>query len=77
MSKKGKINNKITGCSPIPVETFRDILEDNGYNFDRSKGGHETWEKTVKKSITIPIHGDVNGAMARRLDKEHDLGIYK
>lgn len=64
------------GLSGIPTEKFRSALKENGYNKDRSNGGHEVWEKTITKSCTIPIHGEVNGAMARRLSKEHNLGLF-
>lgn len=64
------------GLPGIPTEKFRSALKENGYNKDRSNGGHEVWEKTITKSCTIPIHGEVNGAMARRLSKEHNLGLF-
>lgn len=41
---------------------------------DRCNGGHEIWEKTITKSVSIPIHEkEINGGMARRLAKE--LGL--
>ena len=64
------------GLPPIPTEKFRSALKENGYNKDRSNGGHEVWKKTITKSCTIPIHGEVNGAMAKRLSKEHNLGLF-
>ena len=64
------------GLPPIPIEKFRSALERKGYKKDRSNGGHEVWEKTITKSCTIPIHGEVNGAMAKRLSKEHNLGLF-
>lgn len=64
------------GLAPVETERFRTALKRNGYKKDRSNGGHEVWEKTITKSCSIPIHGDVNGAMARRLNKEHNLGLF-
>lgn len=64
------------GLAPVPTEKFRTALKENGYKKDRSNGGHEIWEKTITKSCSIPIHGKVNGAMARRLNKEHHLGLF-
>lgn len=64
------------GCAPVGTDKFRKALERNGYKKDRCNGGHEVWEKTITKSCSIPIHGDVNGAMARRLNKEHNLGLF-
>ena len=60
---------------PIPYKAFTDILKANGFKYDRSKGGHEVWEKTITQSVSIPIHGDINGALARRLDKELGLNM--
>lgn len=61
----------------IPTNDFKKALEKNGYKKDRSKGGHEIWKKTITLTCSIPIHGkEINGAMARRLDKEHQLGIF-
>ena len=64
------------GLAPVSTDKFRKALEKKGYKQDRSKGGHEVWEKTITKSCSIPIHGDINGAMARRLNKEHELGLF-
>lgn len=64
------------GLSPIPTEKFRTALKRKGYKQDRTNGGHEIWKKTITKSCSIPIHGGVNGAMARRLNKQHDLGLF-
>jgi predicted RNA binding protein YcfA (HicA-like mRNA interferase family) len=58
---------------PIPYDVFTKILKVNGFRYDRSKGGHEVWEKTITDSISIPVHGDINGGIARRLIKEHNL----
>lgn len=58
----------------MPIREFCTLLKANGYYLDRVNGSHETWEKTVTDSVTIPIHGkEINGAMARRLIKEHNL----
>lgn len=46
---------------PVPYKTFTDILKANGFKHDRSKGGHEIWEKTITDSVSIPVHGDING----------------
>lgn len=64
------------GLAPVETERFRKALERNGYRKDRSKGGHEIWEKTITMSCSIPIHGDVNGALARKLNKQHSLGLF-
>lgn len=58
---------------PVPYSEFTQALKKSGFKQDRSKGGHETWER--KESVTIPIHGDINGALARRLNKEHCLNM--
>lgn len=64
------------GLAPVETEKFRKALKRNGYKKDRSKGGHEIWEKTITKSCSIPIHGDINGALARKLNKQHELGLF-
>lgn len=58
---------------PVSYKDFVKILKVNGFKYDRSKGGHEIWEKTVTYSISIPVHGDINGGIARRLIREHKL----
>lgn len=63
------------GLPSIPVDRFRTILRKNGYKKDRSNTGHEIWEKTITKSCSIPIHGEINGALARRLIKEYNLEV--
>ena len=40
---------------PIPYDVFTKILKANGFRYDRSKGGHEVWEKTITDSISIPV----------------------
>lgn len=68
----------MTRCPGVPRKIFEDALREHGYKFDRAKGGHEVWEKRITKSITIPSHtSEINGCMAKRLDKEHNLGIFK
>ena len=62
---------------PMPYKDFTDILKANGFKHDRSKGGHEVWEKTITDSISIPVHGDINGGIARRLIREHRLKEWK
>lgn len=58
----------------VPVKKFTKALEDAGYKKDRCNGGHEIWEKTVTRSVSIPIHDkEINGGMARRLARELDL----
>lgn len=58
----------------MPIKNFTEILKANGYSRDRCNGGHEIWERTITDSISIPIHGkEINGAMAKRLIKEHKL----
>ena len=58
---------------PIPYKAFTDILKANGFKHDRSKDGPEIWEKTTPDSVSIPVHGDINGGLARRLIREHGL----
>lgn len=58
---------------PMSYKDFTDILKANGFKCDHSKGGHEIWEKTITDSISIPVHGDINGVIARRLIREHRL----
>ena len=36
---------------PMPYKDITDILKANGFEHDRSKGGHEVWEKTITDSI--------------------------
>lgn len=64
------------GLAPVETEKFRTALKRNGYKKDRCNGGHEIWEKTITMSCSIPIHGDVNGALARKLNKQHSLGLF-
>ncbi len=65
-------------CPGVPRREFEDALKKHGYKFDRAKGGHEIWEKRITKSIAIPSHGsEINGCMARRLDKECNLGLFR
>ena len=63
--------------SPVKKETFEKALEKHGYKKDRSKGGHETWKKTVTKTCTIPCHGnEISAPLAKKLSKEHDLDLF-
>lgn len=65
-------------CPGYPIKKFRDALERKGFEKDRIKGGHEVWERKVTQSITIPTHDkEINGPMAKRLDKEYNLGLFK
>ena len=59
----------------VPTREFRAALKANNFRLQRSNGGHEIWEKTITQSVSIPIHGDINGALARRLDKELGLNM--
>lgn len=61
----------------VTYRTFITALKDKGFKKDRTKGGHEIWEKTITQSVCIPVHGDINGGIAKRLDKEFDLGLFK
>ena len=61
----------------VSYKEFTTALKANGFKPNRSKGGHEVWEKTITQSVSIPIHGDINGALARRLDKELKLNDCK
>ena len=65
-------------CPGYPTDKFKKALERKGFEKDRSKGGHEVWERKTTQSITIPIHDkEINGAIAKRLDKEYNLGLFK
>lgn len=60
----------------VPKKKFINALENAGYKKDRCNGGHEIWEKTVTRSVSIPIHDkEINGGMARRLAKEAGLEL--
>lgn len=61
----------------VPTRKVKKALSDNGYVKDRCNDGHEIWEKTITKSVSIPIHDkEINGAMAKRLSKEHNLKLF-
>lgn len=61
----------------VPTRKFKKALSEHGYSKDRCNNGHEIWEKTITKSVSIPIHNkEINGAMAKRLNKEHNLGLF-
>ena len=61
-----------------PTDKFISALKRKGFEKDRAKGGHEVWERKTTQSISVPIHDkEINGAMAKRLDKEFGLGLYK
>lgn len=32
----------------MPYKDFTDILKANGFKYDRSKGGHEVWERQLQ-----------------------------
>lgn len=66
---------KLPGYS---TDKFKKALKRKGFEKDRSNGGHEIWERKITQSISIPIHDkEINGAMAKRLDKEYELGLFK
>lgn len=73
IGKSKEVINMSGRLPPIPYKDFIDILKANGFKHDRSKGGHEVWEKTITDSVSIPVHGDINGGLARRLIREHGL----
>lgn len=50
---------------------FAQKLRKNGFHVERNQGGHQIWSK--KTTISIPAHGEINGALARRLIKENHL----
>lgn len=61
----------------VPTRKFKKALSEHGYVKDRCNDGHEIWEKQITKSVSIPIHDkEINGAMAKRLNKEHNLGLF-
>lgn len=61
----------------IPTRKVKKALSEHGYVKDRCNDGHEIWEKQITKSVSIPIHDkEINGAMAKRLSKEHNLGLF-
>lgn len=66
---KGNFTPKEIACNAYDYL----VEKANGFKHDRSKGGHEVWEKTITDSISIPVHGDINGGIARRLIREHRL----
>lgn len=61
----------------VPTRKFKKALSEHGYTKDRCNDGHEIWEKQITKSVSIPIHSkEINGAMAKRLSKEHNLDLF-
>lgn len=61
----------------VPTRKIKKALSEHGYKKDRCNDGHEIWEKQVTKSVSIPIHSkEINGAMAKRLNKEHNLDLF-
>lgn len=61
----------------VPTRKIKKALSEHGYVKDRCNDGHEIWEKQITKSVSIPIHSkEINGAMAKRLNKEHNLGLF-
>ncbi|WP_299053942.1 type II toxin-antitoxin system HicA family toxin [uncultured Eubacterium sp.] len=61
----------------VPTRKIKKALSEHGYVKDRCNDGHEIWEKQVTKSVSIPIHSkEINGAMAKRLNKEHNLDLF-
>lgn len=60
----------------IPRKRFVEALKASGYKHNRYNGGHDIWEKTITTSISIPCHAnEIDGGLARRLAKEHNLSI--
>lgn len=63
--------------TPVSKVKFTRALRDHGYTLDRTNGGHETWEKVITKTCTIPSHGnDISAPLAKRLSKEHNLDLF-
>ena len=61
----------------VPTRKIKKALSEHGYVKDRCNDGHEIWEKQVTKSVSIPIHSkEINGAMAKRLNKQHNLDLF-
>lgn len=61
----------------VPTRKIKKALSEHGYVKDRCNDGHEIWEKQITKSVSIPIHSkEINGAMAKRLNKEHNLDLF-
>lgn len=61
----------------VPTRRIKKALSEHGYVKDRCNDGHEIWEKQITKSVSIPIHSkEINGAMAKRLNKEHNLDLF-
>ena len=56
------------------VKQFRDLLKDNGYKLERSRGSHEMWRNSHKDKqlISLPVV-EFNPMIARRLIKEYKL----
>ena len=63
---------------PYPKDKFIKALKSKGFIENRVKGGHAIYERTTTQSVSIPIHDkEINGGIAKRLDKEFGLGIFK
>ena len=61
----------------VPTRKIKKALSEHGYVKDRCNDGHEIWEKQITKSVSIPIHSkEINGAMAKRLNKEQNVGLF-
>lgn len=56
------------------VKQFRDLLKDNGYKLERTRGSHEMWRNPHKDKqlISLPVV-EFNPMIAQRLIKEHKL----
>lgn len=49
---------------------FENLLNENGYEFTRSKGSHFIYKK---ENSTISVPRNLNKMVGRRLIKEHNL----
>lgn len=49
---------------------FTQLLNENGYEFARSRGSHFVYKK---ENVTISVPKNLNKMIGRRLIKEHNL----
>lgn len=57
-------------AKPYDLQSFRKLLDKNGYVYDHCKGSHFVYKKG---SRSLVINKDVNRMVARRLIKEYGL----
>lgn len=57
----------------VPYRKFAQVLKKNDFRPVRHPGGHEVWERT--QTLSIPAHGEINGALVHGLSKQFKLGL--